>query len=75
MSIIMSIHHMIMNHQENILSIKNWANNIAIYHSWGHGNQGNTEPTMAVMHRIIPIIQIIISIYIKILIFLKSMII
>lgn len=51
-----------MNPRENGLFIKNCANNIAIYASWGHGNHGKIEPAMAIMHRMIHITQHSISI-------------
>ena len=63
MSKIISIHHTMINHRENGLSIKNWANNIAIYHSCGHGSHGKTDPIMAITHRMIHIIQIAMSIF------------
>ena len=53
---------MMINHRLNGLSIKNWANNIAIYHSCGHGSHGKTEPIMAIIQRIIQIVHKNISI-------------
>lgn len=53
---------MIINHRENGLSTKNWANNIATYHNWGHGSHGKIDPITAIMHRIIHITQQTISI-------------
>ena len=46
-----------MNHRENGLFIRNWASSIATYASWGHGSHGKIEPAIAMMHRIIHIIQ------------------
>ena len=63
MSNTIRIHRMMINHRLNGLSIKNWANNIAIYHSCGHGSHGKIEPTMAIIHKIIHIIHKIMSIY------------
>ena len=62
MSKIIKIHQIIMNHRENGLFIKNWANNMARYHNWGQGSHGKIEPIMAIMHKIIHIIQQAISI-------------
>ena len=63
MSKIIKIHHIMINHQEKGLSIKNWANNMAMYHSCGHGSHGKIEPMMAIIHRIIQIIHKNISIF------------
>ena len=63
MSKIIKIHQIIINPRENGLSIKNCANNIAIYHNCGHGSHGKIEPAIAVTHKIIQIIQHAISIY------------
>ena len=59
---IIKIHQMMINHRENGLSIKNWDNNIAIYHNCGHGSHGKIDPITAIMHRIIHIMQQNISI-------------
>ena len=59
----MRIHQIITNPRENGLSIKNCASNIAMYHSWGHGSHGKIEPIMAIIHKIIHIIQKTISIF------------
>ena len=59
----MVIHRIMMNHRENGLFIKNWANNIAIYHSCGHGSQGKTDPIIDVTHKMIHIIHKTISIF------------
>ena len=53
MSKIINIHRIMINHQEKGLSIKNWASNMAMYHSCGHGSHGKIEPMMATIHRII----------------------
>ena len=63
MSKIIKIHHIMINHQEKGLSIKNWANNIAIYHSCGHGSQGKIDPIIDVPHKIIHITHKTISIF------------
>lgn len=58
----MRIHHNIINPRENGLFIRNWAISTAIYANCGHGSQGKIEPAMAIMHRIIHIMQHTISI-------------
>ena len=64
---IINIHRIITNHRENGLFMKNWASNIAMYASCGHGIHGKTEPIMATMHKIIHTIHIAISIFILML--------
>jgi hypothetical protein len=63
MSRIIKTHHIITNSQEKGLSIKNWANIIAIYHSCGPGIHGKIEPTIDIKHKMIHIMQQTISIY------------
>ncbi len=53
-----------MNPRENGLFIKNWANNVAIYHSCGQGSHGKIDPAIPTMHSMIHIIQQIMSIFI-----------
>ena len=50
------------NHQEYGLSIKNCAKIIATYDNCGQGSHGKIEPIIATKHKIIHIIQQIISI-------------
>lgn len=53
-----------MNHRENGLFSRNWANSIAIYASCGQGSHGKIDQAMAIMHKMIHIMQQNISIYI-----------
>ena len=71
MSKIIKIHQIIINPRENGLSIKNCANNIAIYHNCGHGSHGKIEPIIAIIHKIIHIIQKTISIFLLVLNYTK----
>jgi len=50
------------NCRENGLSIKNCANNMAIYATCGHGSHGTIAPIKAIIHNNIHIIQQAISI-------------
>jgi len=53
---------MIINHRENGCFINICDMTIAIYQIWGHGIHGKTDQIIAIMHRIIHIMQQIISI-------------
>ena len=66
MSKIINIPQIMINSRENGLFIKNWANNMDMYHSCGHGSHGKIEPIMAIMHSNIQIIQQTISIFFSI---------
>ena len=52
-----------MNHRVKGLSIKNWAKIIAAYANCGHGSHGKIDQAMAIIHKIIHMIQQTISIY------------
>ena len=52
------------NHRVNGWFIKNCANNTAIYANCGQGSHGKIDQAMAIMHKMIHIMQQNISIYI-----------